>query len=182
MAIALMIATVAWLPTISVERAGTTEAAGGLALVVSSVLGAAASLSLPLWMRGASDQRRVAIISAMAITTGWAGLGLAPSGVLFWAGVLGAGAGLSFALTLALFGLRSRDAAGAVALSAMAQSLGYLLAGLAPVVAGALRDLTGGWGLALAVLTGSGLLTAAAGWVAGRDVVVGGRAVASAAR
>src|SRR5690606_24934936 len=54
---------------------------------------------------------------------------------------------------LSLFALRARDAAQAAALSGMGQSLGYVLAGLGPLVFGALHDLTGDWTVPLLLVT-----------------------------
>ncbi len=54
---------------------------------------------------------------------------------------------------MALFVLRSRDVPHTSALSGMAQSVGYTLAALGPLLIGALHDATGGWALPLALLS-----------------------------
>jgi len=51
----------------------------------------------------------------------------------------------SFPLSLALVNLRSRSHEGSAALSGFAQGVGYLVAGLGPLVVAALRETTGGW-------------------------------------
>ena len=77
---------------------------------------------------------------------------------------LGQGA---FPLILTTIGLRARTAEGTVALSAFAQSTGYVIAALGPLLVGILYEATGGWTVpigfllaALAVQTTAGLAIA----------------------
>ena len=73
----------------------------------------------------------------------------------------------AFPLILTTIGLRARTADGTVALSAFAQSTGYVIAALGPLLVGVLYEATGGWTapigfllVALAVQTGAGMVIA----------------------
>ena len=67
-----------------------------------------------------------------------------------------------------MIGLRGRDGASVVRLSAFAQSTGYLLSIPGPFVVGLLYQHTGGWQLPLAVMAGLMVLQLLAGVLAGR--------------
>ncbi|MQA32926.1 CynX/NimT family MFS transporter [Modestobacter roseus] len=101
--------------------------------------------------------------------TGWTGLLLAPLTVPWlWVSLLGVGMG-SFALVLALFGLRGRTPESVSALSTMAQGWGYALAGVGPLLVGLFRGLTGGYtGMFVLVYTGVALL-GVTGWAICRE-------------
>ncbi|HEX7303851.1 MAG TPA: MFS transporter, partial [Lentzea sp.] len=60
--------------------------------------------------------------------------------------------GASLVVALSLISLRGRGQHGTTQLSGMAQSLGYLLAALGPVVAGLLAERTGTWTASLLVV------------------------------
>src|SRR5699024_10969548 len=53
--------------------------------------------------------------------------------------------GSAFSLSMMFFTLRTKDAIQASEVSGMAQSFGYLLAAVGPVLFGALHDFTEGW-------------------------------------
>ena len=74
----------------------------------------------------------------------------------------------AFPLILALIGLRSRTSAGTVALSAFAQSTGYLIAALGPMTIGVLYELSRGWIAPIGVLMGALVVQAVAGLAAAR--------------
>ena len=82
------------------------------------------------------------------------GRGAARGGALVWTALLAFGQG-SFPLALALLGLRARTTAGTAALSAFAQSTGYLIAIAGPLSVGLLYHLTGGFVAAAGRCSGS---------------------------
>jgi CP family cyanate transporter-like MFS transporter len=92
-----------------------------------------------------------------------------------WAILLGLGFGTGFTLVLSLFVLRADDAPHAVALSGMAQSVGYTLAAIGPVAVGALHDATGSWTAPLTALVGVAAIDLVIGFGAGRARYVRGR-------
>ena len=85
-----------------------------------------------------------------------------------WVCLLGLGMG-TFAMILALFGLRGRTPESVSALSTVAQGWGYALAGIGPLLVGLLRGVTGGYtGMFVLVYTGVGLLLVT-GWAICRE-------------
>jgi CP family cyanate transporter-like MFS transporter len=76
-----------------------------------------------------------------------------------WAGVIGLGMGGQFALALTLIAQLAPTPAAAPAYSGMAFFVGYLLAALGPLAAGALRDLTGGYEVPFLAVAGIGVVT-----------------------
>lgn len=141
----------AWLPTRLVE-AGMSQSTAGLMLAVFGGMGVPAALVVP---HLAARTGRIGLLAAQfaaCFAIGELGLLLAPLHLtLLWVVVAGWGSG-GFSLALTLIGLRSRTPAGAARLSGFAQGLGYLMAGFGPIVAGVLRQATGGWTAPFAVL------------------------------
>lgn len=70
---------------------------------------------------------------------------MAPHLAVIWAIVAGLGSGASLVVALSLISLRGRTTLETTKLSGMAQSLGYLLAALGPVLTGFLAQTTGSW-------------------------------------
>ncbi|UUX95909.1 MFS transporter [Aquabacterium sp. J223] len=159
---------VAWLPTL-LRDAGLDAVAAGQRAFVYQVAGLAGSVAAPLLAGRAVDQRPHAVACALLILVGNAGLLAAPQG-LAWLIVQGLGSGGSLAVAMALFGLRSRDPLQAAALSGMAQSVGYGVTALGPVVTGLLHDATGHWQSALWLMCALAVAQAVAGWLAGRPI------------
>jgi CP family cyanate transporter-like MFS transporter len=100
---------------------------------------------------------------------GWTGLLLAPLTLTWlWVSLLGIGMG-TFAMVLALLGLRGRTPASVAALSTVAQGWGYALAAAGPLLVGLLRGLTGGYtGMFVLVYVGVVLLFVT-GWAVCRE-------------
>ncbi|MDO8187421.1 MFS transporter [Conexibacter sp. JD483] len=144
----------AWLPDILQARAGATDSTAGALLALTMGMGIPVGFLTAALASKLDDQRPLAFVAALFPAAGWLGLLLAPDTLTFlWALLLGIGAGVGFALVMALFLLRARDVAHTSALSGMAQSVGYTLAALGPLLIGALHDVTGGWALPLALLS-----------------------------
>nr|BFE82856.1 hypothetical protein GCM10020093_054570 [Planobispora longispora] len=80
--------------------------------------------------------------------------------------LLGVGQGASIALALLIITLRAPDPAAVTALSAVAQSAGYVLAALGPFLVGVLREVSGGWTLPLLAGLGACAVQLAAGFLA----------------
>ncbi len=110
-------------------------------------------------------QRPVLATSLVAYVIAWTGLWVAPTAApVLWMSVLAIGLG-SFPLTLTLFGLRAGSPESTAALSTFSQGVGYLVAGLGPLLVGLLRGATGDYtGMFVVVLAGVVVL-GAAGWV-----------------
>ena len=101
------------------------------------------------------------------------GLIAAPQFAPLWAVLFGVGTGASVILGLAFISLRAASVRQSVALSAMAQCIGYLLAATGPVAMGFLHDALGGWTVPLGACAALTVLTGAAGWLAGGNRHIG---------
>ena len=162
---------ITWWP--SVEQAhGTSAAAAGWHLFALQVAGLLANLATARLLPRLRDQRLLALGGTGLFVLGIGGQLAAPDASLLWIVLAGAGGGVCIVLALSLFGLRTSDHRQAAALSGMAQSVGYALAAVGPVLLGALHDATGSWTAPLVVLLGVLAAQAAAGALAGRDRVL----------
>ncbi len=158
---------VVWLPTMARQLNLTASEAGWLAfvfLIVGVVIGpiaAALAGRLP-------KQRPLTIGSALALATAIVGVLVAPQAVWVWVALAGGAIGAGFTLSLALPPLRTTTPADTVRLAGMSQSIGYLIAAIGPVAAGALAA-AAGWGVVLVVMLGLAVVQAVLGWGAGAD-------------
>src|SRR5205807_9155994 len=99
--------TSGWLPTICQDR-GLSEAAGGYALGLTSLLQAVGALLVPVIERRLRDQRPLVVLVALLCMIGYAGVVWAPAGTIWvWVVVLGLGQGVGFATALSFIGLRA---------------------------------------------------------------------------
>ena len=165
-------ASIAWLPEV-LQSGGLSAAQAGWLVSLMQFVGIPAALFAPILAGRRPAQR--GLLAAAALLSGAGILGLLLSGgalTVLWVSLLGLGQGASISLALTLFALRTADAAGAAALSGMAQSAGYLLAATGPFLFGVLHDLTQSWRLPLALLFAVTVALLFAGLGAGRDAYV----------
>ncbi|MER6346979.1 CynX/NimT family MFS transporter [Streptomyces sp. NPDC001595] len=162
-----------WLPAICVDR-GMSEEAAGYMMSAITFLQAAGSMVVPFFVdRGGRGQRGFCVVVSLGTAVGLIGVVAAPMwSIWLWALVLGIIGGAAFSLALTLIGLRAGDGDSAAGLSSMSQGVGYALAAAGPFGVGALHQLSGGWGVPLAVLVGLCVLMAVIGLGAGRDATV----------
>ncbi len=85
-----------------------------------------------------------------------------------WASLLGLGMGGNLALALLVLTQNAPTPEAAPAYTGMAFFVGYLMAAVGPVAAGAVRDATGGYRAVFAALAVLGVLTLAVGVAAAR--------------
>jgi CP family cyanate transporter-like MFS transporter len=165
----------AWLPTIEQSR-GVPATTAGIHLSIFLLISVFASLAAGGILHRGSDQRFVSFTSGALMCVTFLGLAFAPDLVLLWV-LLGAiGCGSLIVIALSLFSLRTVNYPQAASLSGMAQSVGYGLAAVGPVMFGGLRDVSGGWTLPLVVTAGLMAILAVTGVLAGRDRVIAGPA------
>jgi CP family cyanate transporter-like MFS transporter len=153
---------------------GDPAATAGYAVSLSVVFQIVASLPAPVLAARLKRQSAPATAAMLVAAASFVGLLAAP---LSWqwalAAVLGLGQGAAFALAILIIVLRAGDSDAAAQLSGMAQSAGYTMAALGPLLAGVLHDWTGDWRGAGWLFVTAGLAAAVAGWLAGRDRLVG---------
>ncbi|MBM0226757.1 MULTISPECIES: MFS transporter [Micromonospora] len=159
-------AIMGWLAQLFRDSGYAPEAAG-LLLAGVTALGVPVALGMPT-LAGRLRTLRPLVLALTAFSTAaYLGLALAPRGLApLWVLLLALGQG-AFPMILTTIGLRARTAEGTVALSAFAQSTGYVIAALGPLLVGILYEATGGWTAplgfllaALAVQTGAGMVIA----------------------
>lgn len=103
------------------------------------------------------------------ILIGFCGIYLASERALLWMCIMGLGAGASLVLAFTLFGLRVSTTSQAVGLSGMAQTVGYLMAALAPITVGFIYDSSASWQLPLILMMLISVLQIVVGYLAGRE-------------
>jgi CP family cyanate transporter-like MFS transporter len=162
----------AWLPTIEQSR-GVPATTAGIHLSVFLLISVFASLAAGGILHRGSDQRLVSFASGAVMVVTFLGLALAPDLILLWILLGATGCGSLIVIALSLFSLRTVNYPQAASLSGMAQSVGYGLAAVGPVVFGGLRDLSGDWTVPLLVTAGVMAVLAVTGVLAGRDRVIG---------
>lgn len=138
-------ATLAWLPSIFRSH-GYSEAHAGVLLSVNLVVGAFTGLAIPSLAHRMRDQRPLVLASCVLAAVAWAAILVAPTSASYlWVAVLGLGQNAAFPLVMMLIVLRGGSVRTTQALSAMAQSVGYALAALAPLAVGAIHGVTHSW-------------------------------------
>lgn len=148
----------AWLPQLLVGQVGVGELEAGLLLAFWGILGMAASVVTPILAARLSNVGWILHAGAAGFVIGYLGLLFAP-GVSPWLWILMCGVGqVIFPACLALINLRTRTHEGSIALSGFAQSVGYIIAALGPLLVGVLHALTGGWAASLGLLAATSAL------------------------
>jgi len=163
---------ITWMPDFLRSNGYTENAAGWMVFLMQFAL-IPVTFAVPMLAEKMKNQVPLAVFTALLFATGL--LGLMFSSTFFyplWAVLLGIGGGCAFSLSMMLFTLRTNSGQEAADLSGMAQSIGYLLAALGPMLMGTLYDISGGWLLPMGLLLlacGSILLN---GLAAGRGITL----------
>jgi CP family cyanate transporter-like MFS transporter len=144
-----------WLPGI-LRDAGVPPTTAGACLALSMAMGLPMMLLVPGWTRRCRNQTLLVGALAVPNVIGVTGLLVAPAAAPWlWAVATGTGMG-SLAFVLTTVSLRSKDSS--LALSAVVQGVGYVIAGFGVLACGWLHTQTGAWRtpllLVLAILLG----------------------------
>ncbi len=145
---------------------GASAGHAGLLVAFYSALSIPISMVIPIVaVRG---QRRLVMSLAVIYAVAYVGMLVAPlSGAWLWMLLAGVGSGM-FPLALTMVALRTRTPAITAALSAFMQGIGYVIAGLGPLLVGLVLALTDNWAIAFIVTFAGLALAAGAGWRASR--------------
>jgi len=163
---------VAWLvPVLTVK--GLTPTASGAFLGGFSVVGIGSSLVAPILAARHPSQSTVAAAFGVIQMAGALGM-LVSTGPAAGVSalVLGVGAAGGFAVAFTLFGLRAPNHIVSSELAGMAQTVGYGVAAIGPLLFGFLHDLFGNWNILLGAFVVLGVFAVALGVLAGLPLFV----------
>lgn len=148
-------AAMAFLPSMLASTAGVSREVGGAALGFVLVLGIPQALLVPLLAARRGTTLPLIATAGASTLIGWTGMLVAPGLAPFvWAFFIGSGS-IVFPLALLLVNTRTRDHRVTVSVSAFAQSLAYLTAGVSSLVFGVIHDATGTWTIPFVILMAS---------------------------
>ncbi|MEK4128297.1 MFS transporter [Solibacillus sp. FSL W8-0474] len=139
----------AWLPEIFVSQ-GLDATAAGWMVSVMQFAQIPMTFVIPIIAGKLISQRPIVIFFTICYLIGFTGVWMEwTSLAILWMIFLGFAGGASFGLVLMLFSLRTETAYDAAELSGFAQSIGYLVAAVGPVLFGYVHDLTNSWSMPL---------------------------------
>ncbi|NWA25846.1 cyanate transporter [Pseudomonas gingeri] len=133
----------AWLAPYYVEK-GWSEQSAGLLLGLLTAMEVISGLVTPAIANRSQDRRLVLAVLLVLIIAGFCGLILSPERfTLLWPCLLGLGIGGLFPMSLIVSLDHLDNPRRAGGLTAFVQGIGYLIAGLSPLIAGVIRDQLG---------------------------------------
>ncbi|CAM4513011.1 CynX/NimT family MFS transporter [Paenibacillus xylanexedens] len=165
--------TITWLPEILAEQ-GFSPTSAGWMLSLMQMVSVPATFIVPILAGRMRDQRVLTAITCSSLIVGYTLLlsGIA-SLVTIGVTLAGIGAGASFGMVTMFFVLRTKDARQAASLSGMAQSFGYMLAAVGPLLFGMLHDWTKGWTFPLLIQVILAIALLIAGIQASKNRMIG---------
>jgi MFS transporter, CP family, cyanate transporter len=159
----------AWLPS-RLTDAGLSSTNAGAVLSVTNLVSVIAAFGAPMLIPRGVRPGWLAVGGALGYAIALIGFLVAPLGGAYpFAALLGLCQGLAISLAILFIVHRSPDNRHAAQLSSMAQSFGYLLAAVGPVVLGAAHQLTGNWTVPFLLLATTLIPQALAGFGAARN-------------
>lgn len=161
--------TITWWPTVLQDQGLDARTAGWM-LSLYQIVQMPALLLTPIQAERMRDQRPLVLLIVFLFLLGlglYAVLGV--QGAWLVAIILGTASGMALTVSMMFFTLRTRDSMQAAELSAMAQSVGYMLTAVAPPTFGWLHDVTGDWVGGLIMLVVGALILVVTGLVAGSN-------------
>nr|WP_275899657.1 MFS transporter [Bacillus piscicola] len=163
---------ITWLPDILQSNGFGSSSAGWIVFLMQFAL-IPFTFIMPILAEKVKNQVGLSIGVAVLFILGVAGLFQGNTTfVPLYAIFIGIGCGSAFSLSMMFFTLRTSDGYEAAELSGMAQSFGYLLAAVGPVLVGALHDMSHGWGTPLLLLIAIAVVILFTGIAAGKERVI----------
>jgi MFS transporter, CP family, cyanate transporter len=163
---------IAWFPSMMRDLVGTSAARSGVILFIYQIFVLASVMVTPVFIHRMKDQRIIAAVLSSLILAGYLGLYFDPGHALPWMIVMGSGSGGALVLSITLFSLRVETAGQSVALSGMAQAVGYSVAAVTPILIGYIHDQTHQWTAALLLMICLALVQLVVGLLAGRPLKI----------
>jgi MFS transporter, CP family, cyanate transporter len=165
--------TMSWLPEI-LYNYGISRGTAGWLLSFTQIVGVPASFLVPILAGRLRSQVWIAFALGMCSIVGYGGLWMGSSYPIMILSIIliGIALGGNFPLALSYIGIRARNGNQAAELSGMAQSTGYMLAAIGPILIGYLYDMTQLWTIPLITLIVISGLVMTFGMLSGRDKYV----------
>ncbi|MEK5252822.1 CynX/NimT family MFS transporter [Paenibacillus sp. RS8] len=165
--------TMSWLPEI-LYNYGISRGTAGWLLSFTQIVGVPASFLVPILAGRLRSQVWIAFALGMCSIVGYGGLWMGSSYPIMILSIIliGIALGGNFPLALSYIGIRARNGNQAAELSGMAQSTGYMLAAIGPILIGYLYDMTQVWTIPLITLIVISGLVMTFGMLSGRDKYV----------
>jgi len=161
-----------WLPTMLMDR-GTTQANAAWLFSLSQVSLMVSSFLIPWLAARSTEHRGYLVLTILTCLLGTLGLHYAPlNSAIVWVLLLGFGQGAAPSLGAYLFVAKSASMETATRISAMAQTVGYLIAVTGPLLIGAIYQRTGDWSIPIWLLSAILVVELLVCLPAGRNVKV----------
>ena len=141
----------AWLPTLLHDEAGLSHNTAGAAAALFQGFGILGGVLAPLAM-GRLRPRVLTVLIGLVWLALPVGLLLAPGAWAVWASLGGVAQAANYVVIFSVVSTVAGSPAAAGRMSATVQSAGYVLAGVAPSILGALHTATGAWQVPLLVV------------------------------
>ncbi|MBD3943267.1 MFS transporter, partial [Microbacterium sp. NEAU-LLC] len=172
----LYFAVTAWLPRLVIDRGESTTTAGAL-LAWFSLIGLLPTLVTPILARRPRVLAWFGPAIGVSVAAGQVWLLVADPAQYVWVvGLLGVFQSAAFALGISLIVSLSANPPSAGLVSAVAQGVGFAVAGVGSLLIGLLHDATGAWIASFTVMAGVALSLSLAIWAVTRrspvDLVV----------
>lgn len=165
--------TMSWLPEILYNN-GISRGTAGWLLSFTQIVGVPVSFLVPILAGRLRSQVWIAFALGMCSIVGYAGLWMGSSYPMMILSIIliGIALGGNFPLALSYIGIRARNGNQAAQLSGMAQSTGYMLAAIGPILIGYLYDMAQVWTIPLLTLIVISGVVMTFGMLSGRDKYV----------
>ncbi|MFJ7970907.1 CynX/NimT family MFS transporter [Psychrobacillus sp. NPDC096389] len=165
----LFYTTAAWIPEI-MQSQGISADKSGWMLSLMQFAQLPLTFLTPILASRMKDQRPLVAFFSLLYVIGFGGLLVGNSSLLIvWMIILGFAGGASFSFAMMLFTLRTRTPMESAELSGTAQSFGYLLAAIGPVLFGFLHDATASWSMPIILFIATAIVLFIVGMHAGKD-------------
>ncbi|NLS41051.1 MFS transporter [Bacillus subtilis] len=163
---------ITWIPDILEEKGVNTHEAGWtLSLMQLAMLPVTFLVSI---LAGRLKSQRLLVVAAASLLIfGFVAIMYGDTLLMpLWMIIIGIGIGCAFSLAMMFFSLRTQNANEAAELSGMAQSLGYILSAIGPVLFGWLHDVTHSWTAPLYMLVFTSVIVLISGIRAAKNEYV----------
>ncbi|WP_249435877.1 MFS transporter [Paenibacillus sp. Marseille-Q4541] len=149
---------VTWLPEILMDRGMVADTAGWM-LSLTQFAMLPFTFLVPILASRMKSQLPLVYVTALLYTAGILGLIFGNTALVpLWVSLIGIAGAFSFGLVMMFFNLRTKTAGEAAELSGMAQSIGYLMAAVGPMMFGYLHDITANWTIPLLLLFAASMI------------------------